>query len=379
MSTLETNSIGKYNGNNVSIDDALNLKSYSTTDRDALTSAAGDMIYNSTTNKVQVYTGSAWEDLGAISQGASISIDYLVVGGGGGACINNVRGTGGGGAGGTVNSYNYGSEGTGGRYPRAQSTLSLYKNLRYNVSIGAGGARQNTGNTPGFNGFTSYFHTVISIGGGAGGSGNPNQGRRSYGFAGACGGGSNHAHGGVGSAEYAGQGNEEFGYDGGRGYSAGNNWHGGGGGGTGGDGGHAGSGTNGTGGVGKAFTILSSSNATTASVGEVDSGSVYYGGGGGGAGYTGSANTSGGLGGGGTGNATVDGNQNGTANTGGGAGAEGSSGTNNAGSGGSGVVILRYPSSATINQIGGLTITTYTESSDKVSVITAGTGQVYWE
>ena len=31
MSTLETNSIGKYSGNNVSIDDALNLKSYDTT------------------------------------------------------------------------------------------------------------------------------------------------------------------------------------------------------------------------------------------------------------------------------------------------------------------------------------------------------------
>ena len=83
--------------------------------------------------------------------------------------------------------------------------------------------------------------------------------------------------------------------------------------------------------------------------------------------------------GGGTGNVTVDGNQNGTANTGGGAGAEGSQATNNAGNGGSGVVILRYPSSATINQIGGLTLTTFTESSDKVTAITAGTGQVYWE
>ena len=37
MSTLETNAIGKYSGNNVSIDDALNLKSYTTTQRDALT------------------------------------------------------------------------------------------------------------------------------------------------------------------------------------------------------------------------------------------------------------------------------------------------------------------------------------------------------
>ena len=114
MSTLETNSIGKYNGNNVSIDDALNLKSYSTTDRDALTSAAGDMIYNSTTNKVQVYTGSAWEDLGAITQGASISVDYLVVGGGGGACINNVRGTGGGGDSGDGDCVGSGGGGDGG-------------------------------------------------------------------------------------------------------------------------------------------------------------------------------------------------------------------------------------------------------------------------
>ena len=51
MSTLETNSIAKYSGNNVAIDDSLNLKSYTTTQRDALTSAAGDIIYNSTTNK----------------------------------------------------------------------------------------------------------------------------------------------------------------------------------------------------------------------------------------------------------------------------------------------------------------------------------------
>ncbi len=33
MSTLETNAIGKYSGNNVSVDDSLNLKSYTTTQR----------------------------------------------------------------------------------------------------------------------------------------------------------------------------------------------------------------------------------------------------------------------------------------------------------------------------------------------------------
>ena len=122
MSTLETNSIGKYNGNNVSFDDAVRLKNYTTTQRDALTSVAGDLIYNSTDSEVQVYDGSSWVSLGAITQGASISVDYLVVGGGGGACRHDVRGTGGGGAGGTVNSYNYGSEGTGGRYPTVSYT-----------------------------------------------------------------------------------------------------------------------------------------------------------------------------------------------------------------------------------------------------------------
>ena len=65
MSTLETNSIGKYNGNNVSIDDALRLKSYTTTQRDALTSVAGDTIYNTTTSKIEFYDGSAWQTITA--------------------------------------------------------------------------------------------------------------------------------------------------------------------------------------------------------------------------------------------------------------------------------------------------------------------------
>ena len=43
--------------------DSLNLKSYTTTQRNALTSAAGDMIYNTTDSKVQFYNGSAWNDL----------------------------------------------------------------------------------------------------------------------------------------------------------------------------------------------------------------------------------------------------------------------------------------------------------------------------
>ena len=47
MSELKTNQIATNDGNNVAIDNSLNLKSYTTTQRDALTSVAGDMIYNS--------------------------------------------------------------------------------------------------------------------------------------------------------------------------------------------------------------------------------------------------------------------------------------------------------------------------------------------
>jgi len=67
MSTLETNSIGKYSGNNVSVDDSLNLKSYDTAGRNALTSQAGDTIYNSDYRKIDFYNGSAWVASGATS------------------------------------------------------------------------------------------------------------------------------------------------------------------------------------------------------------------------------------------------------------------------------------------------------------------------
>lgn len=63
MATLKVNTISKSSGNNVSMQDPLNLKSYTTTQRNALTSAAGDIIYNTTDSKVQFYNGSSWNDL----------------------------------------------------------------------------------------------------------------------------------------------------------------------------------------------------------------------------------------------------------------------------------------------------------------------------
>ena len=63
MTTLTVNTISKSSGNNVAMQDSLNLKSYTTTERNSLTSAAGDMIYNTTDSKAQFYNGSSWNDL----------------------------------------------------------------------------------------------------------------------------------------------------------------------------------------------------------------------------------------------------------------------------------------------------------------------------
>ena len=63
MPTLKVNTISKSSGNNVAMQHSLNLKSYTTTQRNALTSAAGDLIYNTTDSKVQFYNGSSWNDL----------------------------------------------------------------------------------------------------------------------------------------------------------------------------------------------------------------------------------------------------------------------------------------------------------------------------
>jgi hypothetical protein len=63
MATLKVNTISTSTGDNVAMQCPINLKSYTTTDRDALTSAAGDIIYNTTTSKVQFYNGTSWNDL----------------------------------------------------------------------------------------------------------------------------------------------------------------------------------------------------------------------------------------------------------------------------------------------------------------------------
>ena len=63
MVNVKVNTISTNDGNNVALQVPLNSKNYTTTERDALTSSAGDVIYNTTDSKVQFYNGTSWNDL----------------------------------------------------------------------------------------------------------------------------------------------------------------------------------------------------------------------------------------------------------------------------------------------------------------------------
>ena len=63
MTNVKVNTISTSSGNNVAMQVPLNLKSYTTSERNALTSSAGDVIYNTTDSKVQFYNGTSWNDL----------------------------------------------------------------------------------------------------------------------------------------------------------------------------------------------------------------------------------------------------------------------------------------------------------------------------
>lgn len=285
---------------------------------------------------------------------AGISVEYLVVAGGGAGGYD--RGSGGG-AGGYRSSISGESSGGG---ASAELPLIVSRSTNYSVTIGAGGATV-TGYSVFNNGVNSSFATITSIGGGAG----TNQGTNA--FSGGSGGGCESVQnatkpGGAGTV--------------GQGYAGGgdlvNVYHGtGGGGGAGAIGGAPGAnnGTGGNGGIGVASSVTGSS--------------VYRaGGGGGGAAMDFNAPRAGGSG--GTGGGGAGGNTNGqsgtagTVNTGGGGGGGANISQGNGGAGGSGVVILRYDSAYTITVDAGLTSSTVTIGLNKVTTITAGTGNVSW-
>lgn len=380
MSELKVNQISKRSGNNISLSDPLRLKSYTTSERDALTGLNnGDMIFNSTDGKAQIYGSGSWTNAGGVD---AFSIEYLIVAGGGGGgsgrnSAGNGNGGGGGGAGGLLT--NVQTDESGGQNT-AQPPMYIQTGDSYEVTVGSGGANgggaytvQPSNERSGYGGGKSQFGQIRCRGGAGGlgrnGSGNVNPSMSGGGF------------GGSGANASSGSWDDEQGSAGGSSYS---NYKHGGGGGAGGVGVDYNQDAK-NGGIGLVSTIITSSEATTYSVGEVSGSDVYFAGGGGSAksyvvGEGNTTNGSGGLGGGGD-SVNFNGATAGGTNTGGG-GAGGRDRNDGYGwegsAGGSGVVILRYPSDYTISVGAGLTSTTFTQGSNKVTIFTAGDDTVSW-
>lgn len=318
------------------------------------TPSQGMVTYLVDVDEFQYWNGTEYLQL---ASGSAVPlIEYLVVagGGGGGDGTSGFPG-GGGGAGGYLNSV--AGETSGGNVS-AELPVGIVVGTNYAVQVGAGGA-VNT------NGSNSFFYRPIAIGGGAGGLGETAPGT---GFAGGSGGGGGSK---AGIARAAGAGTTNQGFAGGSGFASSSDagicaGGGGGAGQIGENGGVDGTGHGGDGGNGLSSSITGSA--------------VSRGGGGGGSSNQVAVGT-GGTGGGGDGcrvngpgiQATA-----GAANTGGGGGGGQTVSSTPPKAGGSGVVILRYASNFTITIGAGLTGTTSTVGANKVTIITAGTGNVSW-
>ena len=312
-----------------------------------------------------VNTDGAGAESNAVSFTTFIAVDYLVVAGGGSGASHNAGGGGAGGLRSTVTTTGGGGS--------LESPLAITLSTNYTVEIGAGGVGVPDQN--GNNGGNSVFSTITSVGGGRG----VNQSTSTGGITGGSGGGAMYS-----GASGAGTANQ--GFAGGLGDSA-----------------SGGGGGGGAGAVGSNGTSVTRSNGGAGVLVTIDGNSYYYAGGGGGSAYSYINSGNGGIGGGGGGGQS--GENGGTAGTGGGSarnsggsgtvssnsdtgGAGGANtgggggGTNRptygGGTGGSGIVILRYPSAYTITIGAGLTGSTTTVSSNKVTTITAGSGNVSW-
>lgn len=260
-----------------------------------------------------------------------ITVEYLVVAGGGGGGTNRA---GGGGAGGLQ-----------------YTSASFVAYTNHQVTVGAGGSLTSKGSNSVFSSITSLGGGYTGVSGGSGGGGARD--------------------GGSGGAGTAGQGNN----GGGLGVSVG--W-----GGASGGGGAGAAGQNGTG-TGDPSGEVAGNGGDGLFI-NITGTSVLYACGGGGdnfardvGGQGGNSSANGGLGG---ATAWSSGTPrrptNGNANTGtGGGGADDIGGSN----GGSGIVILKYPNTFTIsNPGGGLSFSTTTSGSFRITTFTAGTGNITW-
>jgi hypothetical protein len=303
------------------------------------TAPAGLVTYLEDEDAFEYWNGTAYEPLAPAV--TPVQLDSLIIAGGGGGGTRWDTNGGGGGAGGYLTTWN--SESSGGT-ALPSPRLKMTTGVNYTVTIGAGGALNTNGNNTlfgnntegqliavgGGRGVDSAFNVILYIGGSGGGgmaSAAPGFFGRAtkppQGFDGAASTGSLRSAGGGGAGSAGASGVSSVG---------------------------------GNGGSGLASTITGTS--------------VRRGGGGagGGNGGVGTAVDGGGAGNGGAG----------SANTGGGGASGTGSGGGSGGAGGSGVVILRYPATLTITIGAGLTGTTATVGTDKVTTITLGTGNVSW-
>jgi hypothetical protein len=302
------------------------------------TGVEGMVRFNTTTNRMEFYSGTEWRSLGSVSAtGGTVTtiggyrihtftqdgdfvvesggpVEYLIVAGGGGGGQN----VAGGGGGGGYRSSVFGV-GSGGGRDQYETPMSVVSGTTYPVVVGQGGEGSTSGSLNGTNGGDSSFNSIVAVGGGGGGRGDHN------GNSGGSGGG-----GGARSASgnsVGGAGTTEQGFAGGAGRGGAGYYPAGGGG--------------GAGEIGQSY--VSSSQAGRGGNGllsTIDGIPTYRGGGGGGAVLSNGTAGEGGLGGGGSGERHSAGPtaEDGVANTGGG----GGGGHGNGGNGGSGVVIIRY-------------------------------------
>ena len=271
---------------------------------------------------------------------------YVIVAGGG-AGTDRAGGAGGGGYRSSVVGELTGGGGA------AESLLSLGTGTEYLVSIGAGST---TIGYPSANGSDSRFATITSKGGaGAGIYGNPNL-NTAINFPGGSGsGGEGFGTSNSGQVRVT---NPIQGNNGGIPATANNAEGDGGGGGAGAQGANAVWNRGGNGGNGISSSITGSA--------------VFRAGGGGGGGN----NTSGGYGNGGAGSGSWGRNDSTPVGTGAAANTGGGGGGAYWGTGGSGIIIIRYPASRTIVPSAGLTTSTALQGVNKVTQITAGAGTV---
>ena len=314
----------------ITSDGLLKLTGLTLSQRNSATGVNGGLIYNSDGKILQYYDGSGWISLNTTNQivatggnsvttgtGAAAGYRIHTFTGGGTFVITSGFGevevlvvAGGGSEGGASSGCHAGGGGGGGGVVYKKMNLSAGN---YPISIGSGGSWRNNGGNTVFGNGTD--HQITAVGGGAGGptlTGNGNQG-------GSGGGGSRHDTSNQGgAAQQPGTTDGGFGNAGG---NTGSNTNPGGGGGAGGAGNSGSAGSNpGRGGAGKQFTQF---GVTT-----------YFGAGGNG---NGGGSDTGPEGQTGT-------SSNGAANTG--AGGGGSSGGGTRYSGGSGIVMIRYPAAS---------------------------------